>query len=227
MQRGNAYHMTMHILLVENNKLSQLDSLVANLQVQDYQVTVAHTAKAAAQKTEALWPNVVIFNTTNCNVKLSNLQDTINQSNLNIPYVVVGEASNQMVADNTFFSIPGDSDQLKQSITKATALQKDRFIRLPDLVIDTRQRQVLRGAQQFHLTPKEYKLLLLLVEYKDRDLSRRAIMKEVWETDYMGDTRTLDVHIRWVREKIEEDPNRPRRLITIRGVGYRLITQSE
>ncbi len=218
--------MTMHILLVENNKLSQPDSLVVNLEAQDYQVTVAHTAKAAAKQTEALWPNVVIFNATNCNVKLSNLQDTINQSNLNIPYVVVGEANSQ-VATDTFFSAPGDSDQLKDTITKATAKQKDRFIRLPGLVIDNRQRQVLRGDQQFHLTPKEFNLLQLLVEYKDRDLSRRAIMKEVWDTDYMGDTRTLDVHIRWVREKIEDNPNRPRRLITIRGVGYRLISHPQ
>jgi len=226
MLRGNAFYMTMHILLVENNKLGQPDSLVANLEAQDYHVTVAHTAKVAAQKTEALWPNLVIFNTTNCNVKLSNLQQTINQCNLNIPYVVVGEANNQMIADNTFFSAPGDSDQLKDTIAKATSKQKDRFIRLSNLVIDCRQRQVLRGNQHFHLTPKEFRLLQLLVEYKDRDLSRRAIMKEVWETDYMGDTRTLDVHIRWVREKIEDDPNHPRRLITIRGVGYRLITQT-
>jgi DNA-binding response OmpR family regulator len=217
--------MTMHILLVENNKLSRPDSLIANLEAQDYQVTVTHTAKAAAQQTEALWPNIVIFNTNHCNVKLSSLQDSINQCNLNIPYVVVGEANSQAVAENTFFSTPGNSDQLKDTITKAIAPQKNRFVRLPDLVIDTRQRQVLRDNQKFHLTPKEFKLLLLLVEHKDRDLSRRAIMKEVWETDYMGDTRTLDVHIRWVREKIEDDPNRPRRLITIRGVGYRLITQ--
>ena len=219
--------MTMHILLVENNKLSHPDSLVANLEAQDYQVTVAHTAKAAAKQTETLWPNAVIFNSTHCNVKLSSLQDTINQSNLNIPYVVVGEANSQTFADNTFFSAAGNADQLKDAISKATAKQKDRFIRLPNLVIDGRQRQVLRGDQQFHLTPKEFKLLQLLVEYKDRDLSRRAIMKEVWETDYMGDTRTLDVHIRWVREKIEDNPNHPRRLITIRGVGYRLITQPQ
>jgi len=219
--------MTMHILLVENNKLSQPDSLVANLEAQDYHVTVAHTAKAAAKQTESLWPNIVIFNTTNCNVELSNLQDSINQSNLNIPYVVVGEVNSQTIADNTFFSAVGNADQLNDTISKATAKQKDRFIRLPDLVIDSRQRQILRGDQQFHLTPKEFKLLQLLVEYKDRDLSRRAIMKEVWETDYMGDTRTLDVHIRWVREKIENDPNRPRRLITIRGVGYRLISHPQ
>jgi two-component system phosphate regulon response regulator PhoB len=52
-------------------------------------------------------------------------------------------------------------------------------------------------------------------------------MQEVWETDYMGDTRTLDVHIRWLREKIEENPSQPRHLITVRGIGYRFITSPE
>jgi DNA-binding response OmpR family regulator len=52
-------------------------------------------------------------------------------------------------------------------------------------------------------------------------LSRGTIMKEVWETDYLGDTRTLDVHIRWVREKLEDNPSRPQYIITVRGVGYR------
>jgi DNA-binding response OmpR family regulator len=216
----------MHILLIENNKLSQPDSLVAGLKQQNYQVTVAHTAKVAAQKTEVVWPNVVIFNATNCTLKLSSLQDAVNQSNLNVPYIVVGETNSQ-ASDNTFFTVAGDPAQLIEAIGKAAALQKDRFIRLPDLVIDCRQRQVLRDNQRFHLTPKEFKLLHLLVEYIDRDLSRRAIMKEVWETDYMGDTRTLDVHVRWLREKIENEANRPRRLITIRGVGYRLLSQFE
>ena len=93
--------------------------------------------------------------------------------------------------------------------------------------MDCKQRQLLRGNQSFHLTPKNYKLLCLLIEYRDRDLSRRTIMKDVWETDYMGDTRTLDVHIRWLREKIEDNPNHPRRIVTIRGVGYRYITHPE
>jgi DNA-binding response OmpR family regulator len=52
-------------------------------------------------------------------------------------------------------------------------------------------------------------------------------MQEVWDTDYMGDTRTLDVHIRWLREKIEENPSHPRRLITVRGVGYHFVTEIE
>ncbi len=217
--------MTMHILLVENNKLSQPDSLVSSLK--DHQVTVAHTAQTAAQKTETLWPNVVVFNTNNCGFQLSKLQQAINQNELNIPYVVVGEEQDGSTTLNTFFIEPGDSEQLHKTIAKATASQKDRFIRLPELIIDCQQRQVRRKDKIFHLTPKTYKLLHLLVNHKDKDLSRRAIMKDVWDTDYMGDTRTLDVHIRWLREKIEDNPNRPRRLITIRGVGYRFITQPE
>ena len=53
-------------------------------------------------------------------------------------------------------------------------------------------------------------------------VTRKTLMKEIWETDYLGDTRTLDVHIRWVREKVEESPSKPQVLITIRGQGYRL-----
>jgi DNA-binding response OmpR family regulator len=52
-------------------------------------------------------------------------------------------------------------------------------------------------------------------------ITRKTLMKEVWETDYLGDTRTLDVHIRWVREKVEENPSKPQRLLTVRGQGYK------
>jgi DNA-binding response OmpR family regulator len=156
------------------------------------------------------------------------LQKAINKINLNIPYVVVGDESSQPGTNgDTIFVASGNLEQLNQGIEKAMVRQKDRFIRLPDLIIDCQQRQILRKNQCYHLTPKGFKLLHLLIDYKDRDLSRRVIMKQVWETDYMGDTRTLDVHIRWLREKIEDNPSRPRRLVTIRGVGYRFITEPE
>lgn len=70
------------------------------------------------------------------------------------------------------------------------------------------------------LTPKEFELLLLFMQNPGRVLSRRTIMEEVWHTSYLGDTRTLDVHIRWLRQKIEPDPSHPQILRTQRGVGY-------
>jgi DNA-binding response OmpR family regulator len=122
---------------------------------------------------------------------------------------------------------PDKLQQLNQSVKKVTSMQIDRFVRLPGLIIDTFQAQVLRDAQVYSLTPKEFNLLRLLVRHHDQILSRKTIMQEVWETNYLGDTRTLDVHIRWLREKIEQNPSRPVRLITIRGLGYRFISNPE
>lgn len=74
-----------------------------------------------------------------------------------------------------------------------------------------------------HLSPKEFRLLETFLRYPARVLSRRFLMREVWDTDFIDDTRTLDVHIHWVRRKIEPDPSRPHYLRTVRGVGYHFI----
>jgi DNA-binding response OmpR family regulator len=219
----------MHVLLIEKGDLGQSKSLLSNLEEQKFEVVVADTPKAAAEKIQTLWPNLIIFNPVKSRSKLSNFQKAINKLNLNIPFIVVGDEDHLSTTANTdtIFVAPGNLQQLTVELKKATVKQKDRFIRLPDLIVDCQQRQLLRNKKCYHLTPKGFKLLQLLIDYQNRDLSRKAIMKNVWETDYMGDTRTLDVHIRWLREKIEDNPSRPRRLITIRGVGYRFITNPD
>ena len=72
-----------------------------------------------------------------------------------------------------------------------------------------------------------FPLLLLFMQSPGHVVSRRTILEEVWHTSYMGDTRTLDVHVRWLREKVEEDPGQPRYIQTVRGVGYRFAAPEE
>jgi DNA-binding response OmpR family regulator len=72
-----------------------------------------------------------------------------------------------------------------------------------------------------HLKPKEYDLLVFLVRHAGIVLSRDLILERVWGWDFDGDSRTVDVHVRWLREKIEPDPAHPTRIVTVRGVGYR------
>jgi DNA-binding response OmpR family regulator len=84
--------------------------------------------------------------------------------------------------------------------------------------LDNRQVSTGNGAQK--LTPQLCRLLEVFMLNPEKILSRKFLMKEVWETDYIGDTRTLEVHICWLRKKIEEDPRHPRYLRTVRGVGY-------
>jgi DNA-binding response OmpR family regulator len=79
---------------------------------------------------------------------------------------------------------------------------------------------ILTGHDEKRLTPKQAHLLETFLRHPNQVLSRRQLMQEVWDTDYVGDTRTLDVHIRWVREAVEADPANPKRITTVRGVGY-------
>ena len=78
------------------------------------------------------------------------------------------------------------------------------------------------GRPPIKFTPKEAHLLAVLMQSPGQVVSRAKIMKEVWQTDYLGDTRTLDVHVCWLRQKLEDDPTNPQLLLTERGVGYQL-----
>ncbi|MBN1922977.1 MAG: response regulator transcription factor [Anaerolineae bacterium] len=92
---------------------------------------------------------------------------------------------------------------------------------LGDLTFDTTRHEIYRGEVLLHLKPKEYELLSYLALHRGRVLTRERILEEVWGWDFSGGTRTVDVHIRWLREKIEDDPANPLRIVTVRGTGYR------
>lgn len=89
------------------------------------------------------------------------------------------------------------------------------------LTLDVEKGQVVRSNKTYKLRPMERRLLEVLLERPNQVVSRADLMKEVWETDFLEDTRTLEVHICLLRRKIEENPHNPRYLRTMRGVGYR------
>ena len=90
-----------------------------------------------------------------------------------------------------------------------------------DLEVDLSSHTARLGSVTLDLKPREFDLLTLLVSNRGRAITRDQILERLWGYDYIGDTRTVDVHVRWLREKIEAEPGSPKRIITIRGVGYR------
>lgn len=90
-----------------------------------------------------------------------------------------------------------------------------------ELILDLITRRALHHGQELVLTPKEFGLLAELMRHRGAVLSRDLLLDRVWGYDYYGDTRTVDVHVRWLREKIETDPAHPTRIQTVRGLGYR------
>ena len=95
------------------------------------------------------------------------------------------------------------------------------LIKVGDLEIDFARHKVSQSGTSIDLSPKEFDLLAFLVKNREQVFSRDQLLEKVWGYDYAGDTRTVDVHIRWLRQKIESDPANPRHLLTVRGIGYK------
>jgi DNA-binding response OmpR family regulator len=108
-----------------------------------------------------------------------------------------------------------EMEKSAQPIIKHETLSFDK------LIISVSRREVTLHGDPLALKPKEYELLVFFAEHKGHMLSREFILERVWGWDFIGDSRTVDVHVRWLRQKIEEDPGNPSRIVTVRGGGYR------
>jgi DNA-binding response OmpR family regulator len=97
----------------------------------------------------------------------------------------------------------------------------DTLITVNDIVIDKTSHKVLKNGQEIDFKPREFELLYFMATNAGKAISRHDILEELWGHNYIGDIRTVDVHIRWIREKIELDPSSPIQIVTIRGLGYR------
>lgn len=106
-------------------------------------------------------------------------------------------------------------------VSAGMASETSEIISSGDLEIDLASHVVNLSGKPLDLKPREFELLALLARNKGRAFTRDQVLERLWGHDYIGDTRTVDVHVRWLREKIETLPSKPERIVTIRGVGYR------
>lgn len=100
--------------------------------------------------------------------------------------------------------------------------ESDPVLRFQDIILNPKECRVFLKGKELSLSPKEFRILELFMSQPRRVWSRDQIIDKVWGHDFMGDNKTVDVHIRWIREKLEEDPSKPQYLKTVRGFGYRL-----
>jgi DNA-binding response OmpR family regulator len=111
--------------------------------------------------------------------------------------------------------------RVRALLRRTNASEPDEGIVSGDLTFDLKRREVLRSGKVLDLKPKEIDLLLYFARNRGRAFSREQLLREVWGYDFYGDSRTVDVHVSWLRQKIETESHRPARLVTVRGVGYR------
>ncbi len=214
--------MGLRILFVEKDMITA-DLLVPSLERKGYTVSVAQTQRQAMSRIRSSRPDLLLLDVASFGASGYKVSDAVRAKLDGVPTILLlekGHANAGAMAD-AFMVPPFTSRKLLYRVRKLAEKLTSREIQAGPLVLDPDTRTLRKGADTTHLRPKEAALLIYFIQNSGRVISRRELMRQVWETEYLGDTRTLSVHVRWLRTKIEDDPNRPRFLRTVRGVGYR------
>jgi DNA-binding response OmpR family regulator len=221
--------MTASILLVEKAK-SPIDWIPQNLEKKGYEVSLASNEEEAVQLASSETPDLIILNATSRRLDGPGICRALQKQVAEIPVILIlakGQKGDDSMGAVVILIPPFTSRKLLNRIRSILKSDEGELLQVGGLTLNLATRHVSSGGKERKLTPKEFELLKVFMRSPGRVLSRRFLMKKVWKTDYVGDTRTLDVHIRWLREKIEEKPSFPVYVRTVRAVGYRFDIPEE
>jgi DNA-binding response OmpR family regulator len=233
--------MVSHKVLVVEDNPALLNTLYYNLSHQEYQVVTASSGYSGLETARLERPDLIILDQVLPDLDGTEISRILRQETI-APVLILTEnaadiehvAGQKVWADDYIekpFSMRDFLTRVKALLRRASFM-RDELTSYPDytnqvtldfgnLVINQVRCEVKLDGHHLKLKPKEYDLLVFLTLNQGIALSRDLILERVWGWDYEGSQRTVDVHIRWLREKIEVDPTAPSRIATIRGVGYR------
>ena len=221
--------MTTSVLLVQKANPS-VDWILQSLEKKGYRVSQVRSQKKALRQAASEKPDLIILNATSSRMNGPKICRALHKKVEEIPIILIlpeGQKGDFSMGATVVLTSPFTSRKLFNRIRIVLESDRGEIIQVGGLTLSLGKHCVIRGSRQLRLNPKEFELLKVFMRSPGRVLSRKFLMKKVWKTDYLGDTRTLDVHIRWVREKIEKDPASPTYLRTVRGVGYRFDVPEE
>lgn len=231
--------MSEKILVVEDEP-TLLETLTYNLTRQNYQVHTATDGVTAVELARELRPDLIVLD-----LMLPKLDGfevcRILRQEMNTPILILTARDDEidrvigleLGADDYMskpFSMREFLARVKAQLRRMRLMREEResgdilpreIIKYGNLTLDLTRREVRLEERALSLKPKEFDLLLFLARHRGQVLTRELILERVWGWDFSGGSRTVDVHVRWLREKIEQDPAQPVRIVTVRGAGYR------
>jgi len=233
--------MTEKILVVED-ELSLQETLAYNLKRQGYEVETAGTGQDALDSARRIRPDLIVLDVMLPGIDGFEICRILRQE-MNTPVLMLTARDDEIdrvvgleVGADDYMTKPFSMRELiarvKAMLRRVRLVREEvagaapsaptsQVVTFSNLTLDITRREVRLNEQPLALKPKEYELLLFLTQHRGQVLSRETILEKVWGWNYIGDSRTVDVHIRWLREKIEDAPGLPNRIVTVRGAGYR------
>jgi DNA-binding response OmpR family regulator len=196
------------------------DKVWEQFQRESIGVAFAATQKAGLEKAAELQPQVIVVNPSNVSFSADRLCRSLPRRLPNVRRVAILDRPQDDIPCELSLVRPFTIRKLRDTLCKLLEESAPHIVYAGALQLDVIAKKVTGPAGQHHLTPKQCNLLATFMRRPNQVISRKELMDLIWDTEYLGDTRTLDVHIRWLREKVEVDPKRPTLLVTRRGVGY-------
>ena len=214
--------MSLRILLVEKD-VTTADLLVPSLERKGYLVSVARSQRQALSRARSLGPDLLVMDVASFGSNGYKVSEAVRARLDGVPTILLLERGHAGAADlaESFMEPPFTSRKLLYRVRKLAESLVPREVSLGPLILDPDTGILRNGQETVQLRPKEAELLTYFMRNPGKVLNRQEIMRQVWETNYVEDTRTLSVHVCWLRQKLEKDPSSPRLLRTVRGLGYR------
>jgi two-component system response regulator RegX3 len=223
-------------ILVVEDEAALAESVRYNLEREGFTVSVAGDGRRAIERFRTDQPALVILDLMLPEMSGLDVCRLIRQES-DVPIIMVtakdAEADKvtglELGADDYVtkpFSVRELVSRVRAHLRRAamgTALPPDEILKGGPIEMDVARHQVLVSDELIAFPPKEFELLETFLRRKDRLLTRLFLIEEVWGNDYVGDTKTLDVHVKRIRQKIEKDPHDPVHLLTVRGLGYKFV----
>lgn len=211
--------------MVIEGRHAEIPSFATDLQKKGFDVVSAQNGSEAVSQLKQTNPSLVIVNAPSMRSTGIRICSSIRKKDSKIPIILIvendGKSVDKELADS-ILALPFTVQKLVNRIKALMPGDGDNVVSVGPIRLDLENRRVRSLDKNTKLTPRLITLLQILMDKHGEVVEREALFKKVWETNYTGDTRTLDVHISWLRRAIELDPDNPKFLKTIRGVGYRL-----
>ena len=211
--------------MVIEGRHAEIPSFAQDLQKKGFDVVSAQNGSEAVSQLKQTNPSLVIVNAPSMRSTGIRICSSIRKKDSKVPIILIVENDQKSVDKELADSILALPFTVQKLVNRIKALMPgdgDNIVSVGPIRLDLENRRVRSLDKNTKLTPRLITLLQILMDKHGEVVEREVLFKKVWETNYTGDTRTLDVHISWLRRAIELDPDNPKFLKTIRGVGYRL-----
>ncbi len=212
-------------LLVIEGKHADHPAFVPALRKKGFVVELVSSGnEALARLGSGFLPDVVVVNAASLRTSGKRICQSLREKAATLPILLILDPDREIekVEADTVLSLPFTAQKLVNRIHHLLPGDGKDSLHAGPIRLDVGKRTVRCQGRQARLTPRLVRLLKALMDRHGEVIERKVLFSHVWETDYTDDTRTLDVHISWLRRAIEEDPESPKFLKTVRGVGYRL-----